>query len=117
MTDDIDRIIDEAQELADTFYWSHGSCCAGCDHWEHLRAGRVGLCAKAAPVNQEERAAILGFRGASLSIGAGHPFTMRNFHCGDFKDDFDWLSLSPAYRARIGAPSRARLLEREVGEE
>jgi hypothetical protein len=33
---------------------------------------------------------------------AGHILTNREHRCGDFKDDFDWSSLPPAYLRRIG---------------
>lgn len=51
-----------------------------------------------------ERAALLGISGETFNIGAGHPFTNKEHHCGDFKDDFDWSSLPLAYRKCIGAP-------------
>ncbi len=95
---------DDVQEDMDAFYWSHGPCCAGCDWWQEVRAGRVGLCTKSAPVASEQRAHMIGIERHSLHLGAGHVFTQRAHHCGDFKDDFDWSRLPLAYRVRIGAP-------------
>lgn len=95
----------EEQESADAFYWKHGPCCAGCDWWRHVRAGRVGLCTKAAPVASEQRTALLGFDHSSMEIGAGHPLTLRDHHCGEFKDEFEWGDLPLTYRIRIGAPT------------
>jgi hypothetical protein len=89
--------------MHDTFYWQHGPCCAGCDWWGSYNS-LAGQCTKAAPVAAEERVAMLGIHGSSLHIGAGHPFTERSHHCGDFRDSFDWSSLLPHYLRRIGAP-------------
>lgn len=57
-----------------------------------------------APVASEQRAHMIGIERHSLHLGAGHVFTQRAHHCGDFKDDFDWSRLPLAYRVRIGAP-------------
>lgn len=92
----------ERQEFVDAFYFKHGPCCAGCDFWHHLNSS-VGECAKAAPVSGEQRAAMFGITGCSLNPGAGHPFTPRDHHCGDFRDTFDWGSLPLPYQKRIGA--------------
>lgn len=94
----------ESQELMDTFYWKHGPCCAGCDWWRDVRAGFVGECTKSAPMSGVQRAALLGITWTSFHVGAGHALTYRDYHCGDFKDDFDWSSLSLFYRKRVGAP-------------
>ena len=93
----------DRQELLDRFYFDHGPCCAGCDRWHHTNA-LVGECTASAPVSGLERADMLGFHGVSLRVGAGHILTLRDHHCGDFRDGFDWSSLPMAYRARIGAP-------------
>ena len=97
--------IDERQEAIDTFYWKHGPCCAGCDWWEAV-SSISGTCRKAAPISAGNRAALLGMHSLSIDIGAGHPFTMRDHHCGDFRDAFDWQSLSLTYRARVGCLAR-----------
>lgn len=93
---------DARQQNADEYYWSHGPCCAGCDWWAHINS-LVGECRKSAPVRGAERGAMLGMGSCSAPIGAGHILTPRDHHCGDFKDDFDWSTLSPAYLRGIGA--------------
>lgn len=95
----------EGQEAADRFYWSHGApCCAGCDWWRHHNS-MYGDCLQSAPVSEAERWAMTGITGASaLRAGAGHVVTPRNHVCGQFADTFNWSSLPPAYRRRIGAP-------------
>lgn len=40
----------------------------------------------------------------TLKLPAGHAVTMRDHHCGGFKDDFDWSSLPLPYQKAIGAP-------------
>jgi hypothetical protein len=45
---------------------------------------------------------------SSLEFGAGHVVTPKDHHCGDFKDQFDWSSLTPAYRRQIGDPNAPR---------
>jgi len=92
----------ERQEAIDRFYWSHGPCCAGCDWWRHFNS-LVGECLKSAPVSALERMAMIGGMGFSINIGAGHIMTKRDHHCGDFKDDFNWSTLSLTYRRRVGA--------------
>lgn len=93
---------DERQELLDTFYHQHGPCCAGCDWWHSLNS-RAGECRRTAMIPGADRPAPLGITGASLALGAGHAMTPREHVCGEFKDGFDWSSLSPAYLRRIGA--------------
>lgn len=46
---------------------------------------------------------MLSFQAVSLSTGAGHVMTPRAHRCGEFKDAFNWSSLSSAYLRRIGA--------------
>ncbi len=96
---------DHVQEAIDRFYWSKGPCCAGCDWWTSHNSV-AGVCRRSAPASGTERAAMLGIYGSSLTIGSGHAFTMREHHCGDFRDQFDWSSLSLAYRKRVGAPTQ-----------
>ena len=91
----------EASECIDSFYWAHGPCCAGCDHWmQHNSA--VGDCTKSAPASGSERIGMLGFRYHSVAPSAGHVMTKRDHKCGDFSDTFDWGSLSKEYLLRIG---------------
>lgn len=93
----------DRQETLDRIYWKSGPCCAGCDWWRSISA-LVGDCTRSAPVSGEERMHMLGISHSSHRFEAGHIVTKRDHHCGDFKDDFDWSSLSLPYRIRIGAP-------------
>ena len=95
---------DLLQEFHDKFYFQNGPCCSGCDWWQAISSG-AGECTKSAPVPGEQRMAMLGVSNCSLRIGAGHPITRNNHHCGDFKDEFDWFTLPLGYRARVGAPT------------
>jgi len=90
------------QEFVDRFYWANGPCCAGCDHWQAINAG-AGLCFAGPPVGAAERAAPLGITGMTLNSGAGQVMTPREYHCGAFKDEFDWSTLPPWYLRKIGA--------------
>lgn len=92
---------DQAQENADRFYWERGPCCAGCDYWRGLNSV-AGECQRSRLIPGGERAAMLGIHGCSLSVGAGHALTPRDYWCGNFRDAFDWLSLPPAYLRIIG---------------
>lgn len=94
---------DPMQEHIDTFYWRHGPCCAGCDWWHHY-SSLAGECHRSAPVPGPERYAMIGITWSSMPLSAGHVFTQRDHHCGEFKDEFDWSSLPLSYRKRIGAP-------------
>ncbi|WP_157073606.1 hypothetical protein [Sphingomonas soli] len=91
------------QERCDRFYWGHGRCCAGCDHWSS-EAGDFGECMSAPPVSGADVVRSLGFTFCSYTPPPGQPFTKRDHVCGAFKDDFDWQTLDPEYRQRIGAP-------------
>ena len=93
----------ERQGILDRYYFQHGPCCAGCDWWRHLNS-LVGECTRSAPVSGQERAAALGIENISRGFAAGHVITYRDHLCGDFKDEFDWSSLSEIYRRRIGVP-------------
>ena len=91
----------DAQECSDRFYFKHGPCCAGCDYWQSGDS-YTGDCSASAPVGGKERASMIGIRSSSLELPSGHIITKRDHHCGQFKDEFDWQSLSLAYRRRIG---------------
>lgn len=97
------------QENIDAFYRAHGPSCAGCDWWRSLNS-LAGECRRSAPIAGQERAAMLGITGCSLSVGAGHAMTRRDHLCGEFKDDFDWSGLPPSYLKKIGysRPASAR---------
>ena len=51
---------------------------------------------------------MLGMTRISTAIPAGHALTRRDYHCGNFRDEFDWSSMPLTYRARIGAPTGER---------
>jgi hypothetical protein len=103
-------------EIIDRFYIEHGPCCAGCDWWAPFNSV-AGECRRSAPVSGEQRIAMLGMRSPSRVSGAGHVMTLREHHCGDFKDEFDWSTLPPQYLSRIGrAPSIGRSTSRGEGE-
>ena len=94
----------KTQEIADLWYFQHGPCCAGCDWWNNHNS-IVGECLRSAPVSAAERIAMIGCDGTSYpmgQIGAGHVFTFRGHHCGEFKDEFDWSTLPASYLKRIG---------------
>ncbi len=93
----------DRQEFMDSFYFKHGPCCAGCDWWRSQNSV-YGECRKARIVPGLERGDMLGITNCSMRIPAGHPLTKRDYHCGQFKDTFEWASLPVAYRKRIGAP-------------
>ena len=93
------------QESLDRFYMQNGKCCAGCDWWRHF-SSRLGYCTKSAPVAESERWAIVGIVACSLTTGAGHIVTPSHHVCGDFKDDFDWTTLTPHYLRKIGFVKR-----------
>jgi hypothetical protein len=95
--------LSETDRCVAKFYFAHGPCCAGCDSWEHDNA-LIGQCLRTVPVSGHDRIAMLGIRSCSLQIGAGHIFTKRDHHCGEFRDTFNWASLSELTRKSIGAP-------------
>ena len=94
----------DRQEHLDRFYFERGPCCAGCDWWEHL-SSLVGNCTRSKPVSSAERWGVVGIANSSLRPEAGHIITKRDHVCGDFKDEFDWSSLTLSYRKRVGDPS------------
>lgn len=94
----------DRQEFLDRFYFQRGPCCAGCDWWQSINS-LVGDCTRNAPVSGSDRWAVLGIHGSSAPADAGHVVTRRDHVCGDFKDEFDWPSLPPHYRRRIGDPA------------
>lgn len=90
------------QEQCDRDYWTHGQCCAGCDHW-HSDMGRIGECRAAGIVPGAEVMASQGIVFCSAPLTPGFPLTQDDFHCGLFKDEFDWSTLDIDYLDRIGA--------------
>ena len=97
---------DTRQEAIDRFYTKRGPCCAGCDFWRYVNSV-VGTCHKAAPVSGAERTGLLNITVVSFQVGAVQPFTKRDHWCGEFRDTFDWTTLSPGYLRRIGADPNA----------
>jgi hypothetical protein len=89
------------QEHVDTFYFRNGYCCAGCDHWRWI-SSLVGECLQSRIVPGHERLSMLGISRSSAPTDCGHAITRRDYHCGLFKDGFDWTSLPLPYRKKIG---------------
>ncbi len=79
------RRLQQTQVLIDAFYADHGPCCAGCDWWRHYNS-MIGECICSAPAAGIDRAAMLGIESTTLALGAGHVMTMRDHHCGKFRD-------------------------------
>lgn len=108
----------KTQEAVDRFYIQHGPCCAGCDWWAHI-SSLIGECRKSAPVSAEQRYSMVRMDRISWQLSgepeAGHILTNREHHCGDFKDEFDWPSLPPAYLRRIGWEQSTPTKEKENG--
>lgn len=90
------------QERCDRYYWNHGRCCAGCDHWTS-EAGDIGECASAPPVSGVDVLRSLGIDWCTYTPPPGQPFTKRGHVCGAFKDEFDWTTLDPDYLKKIRA--------------
>lgn len=90
------------QEMCDKYYWAHGRCCAGCDHWAS-DAGWIGVCTSAPPVSGLDVLRSLGIEWSTYTPPPGQPFTEKSHVCGAFKDDFDWSTLELEYLKRIGA--------------
>jgi hypothetical protein len=90
------------QERCDTFYWSRGRCCAGCDFWTSSE-GDIGECTSAPPVSGDQVLKSLGISWSSYTPPPGQPFTRRDHVCGAFQDNFDWSMLDGGYLKRIGA--------------
>jgi len=96
------------QELMDRYYWSHGPCCAGCDHWSS-EGGYNGKCAAAGVMSGSDVLRSLGITFSTFIVEPGFPFTRHDFYCGKFRDDFDWASLPMEYLDAIGALSAGQI--------
>lgn len=92
----------DRQKSMDSFYWSNGPCCAGCDWWRHTGA-LIGECTRSAPVSAAERLTLIGIESMTGPQSAGHILTKREHACGEFRDGFDWSSLPPQYLRTVGA--------------
>lgn len=51
----------------------------------------------------------LGCTFSSYTPPPGHPYTMADYVCGLFRDEFDWSSLDREYLERIGAMKNGSL--------
>lgn len=94
----------ELRDELDFFYWHHGLCCAGCDHWQPLNA-LVGDCEQLAANDlasevQHSGASIYRITSAIVSPAA---LTERGHLCQAFVDSFPWQAMPPPYLERIGA--------------
>lgn len=90
------------QETCDRQYWAKGQCCAGCDHWSS-DMGLSGTCAAAGIVSGADVLRSIGVVSSSYMPPPGLPYTEADFHCGKFRDEFDWSTLPVDYLERIGA--------------
>ncbi|MEO3386057.1 hypothetical protein [Mesorhizobium sp. CAU 1741] len=91
------------QAWRDRLYWSIGQCCAGCDHWISDGGGKSGQCSAAGIVSGGQVLKSMGITSASFLPSPGFPYSEASFHCGKFKDDFDWSTLDWEYLSSIGA--------------
>ena len=96
------------QKQCDRDYWRYGPRCSGCDHWQS-DMGNIGFCTAAGIVSGEQVLRSAGIMFCSYTPPPGFPITRADFHCGLFRDDFDWSSLGPEYLERIGAMENGSL--------
>ena len=96
------------QEQCDRDYWRYGQRCSGCDHW-NSNMGNVGVCTAAGVVSGEQVLRSAGIVSCSYMPAPGFPIANADFHCGLFRDDFDWSSLDREYLERIGAMNNGAL--------
>lgn len=96
------------QERCDRDYWKYGPRCSGCDHWQS-DMGNSGHCTAAGIVSGEQVLRSAGIVSCSYMPPPGFPLTKADFHCGLFRDDFDWSSLDHEYLERIGAMKNGSL--------
>jgi hypothetical protein len=92
----------EYQKRCDTLYWTHGKCCAGCDHWASDR-GRIGECLASGIVSGEDVMKSAGISNSSIAFAPGFILRTDTDYCGKFKDEFDWSELPEDYLKSIGA--------------
>jgi hypothetical protein len=96
------------QEQCDRLYWTRGQCCAGCDHWRS-DMGNTGRCAAAGIVSGADVLRSTGVTWSSYIPPPGLPYSQAIFHCGKFRDEFDWSSLDREYLSWIGALRHGQL--------
>ena len=99
------------QEACDKRYWSRGPCCAGCDHWAS-ESSLTGTCNANGMVSGLDVIRSMGLTFCSYIPPPGFPYTEADFHCGKFRDDFDWSTLDADYLERIGAMKRGVLRDK-----
>ena len=91
------------QEKMDAYYWKHGPSCAGCDHWSSEQ-GLVGYCLNSKIMSGVDVAASMGIISSSAQhMPPSYATTKHDYKCGNFKDEFDWTTLSTEYLKKIGA--------------
>jgi hypothetical protein len=90
------------QAKCDREYWTRGQCCAGCDHWAS-DGGMTGTCDANGMVSGADVMRSIGAMWSTYTPPPGFPYTASDFHCGKFKDDFDWSTLDASYLQQIGA--------------
>ena len=54
----------------------------------------------------------IGATGWSFEPEPGFPFTMAEFYCGKFRDEFDWSTLDREYLTKIGAMKYGELRDK-----
>lgn len=98
----------ETQEMLDRFYWKHGPCCAGCDHWRALD-GFIGECRKRAeqPLVESPKRRISAIH-ARTAMPISREVTARHHRCEVFMDGFPWQAMPLPYLERIGATERRK---------
>lgn len=99
------------QEHCDALYWQNGQCCAGCDHWRSDCA-LSGECTASPIVSGFDVMRSMGIHSSSVPFKPGHPVTNAKYHCGMFRDDFDWPSLGEFYLRKIGAIYKGKMQQR-----
>ena len=101
------------QEQCDRDYWRSGPRCSGCDYWQS-DMGYSGYCTAAGLVSGEQVLRSVGIVSCSYTPAPGFPITNADFHCGLFRDDFDWSSLDRDYLERIGALKNGSLRPKPI---
>jgi len=81
--------MERRQSRIDAFYHAKGPCCAGCDWWR-WHSALLGECTRSAPVSADETIGMLGIKGFSGPLEAGHVLTPREHFCGEFRDTYLW---------------------------
>lgn len=112
-TMDREKFQQQYQEACDSLYWKNGQCCAGCDYWESHK-GLAGQCRANGMVSGDQVMKSIGARFSTYDPGPDFPFCHAGYWCGNFKDDFDWSELDPAYLRKVGAMNGSQIREKPV---